>query len=167
MDADNSSTELHGKWLQANRPRPTMVRWNFAQGPFGVCVPNDGQQGVQHAGGRGVNRRALKKLRFFRFSDLIPRVIPRRGAAYFGPAAGNSAQYVAVNTADKLPRILDEILGADQNVTRDGTGEEQVGELGRQSKGDLHFVDDELQFFNPNRDHTRACQMSRQLVVIA
>ena len=53
MDADNSSTELHGKWLQANRPRPTMVRWNFAQGPFGVCVPNDGQQGVQHAGGRG------------------------------------------------------------------------------------------------------------------
>jgi hypothetical protein len=35
MDADNSSTELHGKWLLANRPRPTMVRWNFAQGLFG------------------------------------------------------------------------------------------------------------------------------------
>lgn len=32
-------------------------------------------------GGRGVNRRALEKLRYFRFSSLIPRIIPRQDAA--------------------------------------------------------------------------------------
>jgi hypothetical protein len=30
------------------------------------------------SGGRGVNRRALEKLRYFRFSCLIPRTLPRR-----------------------------------------------------------------------------------------
>jgi hypothetical protein len=51
--------------------------------------------------------------------------------------------------------MLNEILGADKDVPRDGADKKRLGELCRQSKGDLHFVDNESQFFNPNSDHTR------------